>query len=181
VWKESGQDLMEFQGISRGTRPCTDLLFSLILGKTFNMDPEQTSERTAFQEVRYSVFYMVLTIILALLFIAMALLKLRSGWGGSFSVFQIILLSLLLALGILVLYAGITLRTRRYFRLDLSHKILQVYGVIGPTSRKIPFDRIYLENEDFFIEKDGRRRKLQIMKYACDKGDLQALIKALEA
>lgn len=130
-------------------------------------------------DVRYSKFYTVFTIVLSLLFFTLAWLEIRSRWGGPFSVFEIIWLSGFFVIGLIILYSGITLRTRRYLRLDNKNNILRVYGIIGSWSRKHPFDTIYQSDSKVYIEKDGKKKWINILNYASDRSDLNRFLQHL--
>jgi hypothetical protein len=134
----------------------------------------------SYVDVRYSKFYAFTLILLSLVFFALVVDECITLRRELFQGSNFVVPSIYLLLGLLFLISGITLRNRRYLRLDLNNKVLMVFGTVGSWSRKYPYDSIYLAGEKFYLEKEGRRRKMGFLKYTCDKTDLHSLALALK-
>ena len=145
------------------------------------MNTPKIASQENLQEVRYSKSYALITIFLSLVFLTMAILKTGSAKTESFRTVEILYIFFYGVVGLVILYAGITLRSRRYLRLDKENKTLMVFGIIGPWSRKYPFDFMYYAGEKFYIERKGEKRKVYIMRSTCDRIDLKSFIKQVHS
>ena len=123
-----------------------------------------------YTDIRYSKMYAILTICLALFMIAIGIIYYFNIIGAG----SIVFILLFLIGGLILLFAGMTLRRRTYFRIDKQNQIVTIYGTIGFFTRKYPYDRIYLEDKELYIEKNGKKKLLSILHYAYDKGDFNA-------
>jgi hypothetical protein len=126
-----------------------------------------------YTDVRYSKYYSSLMILLATIFISLGIISFLSEHFVIFQIFFIIV-------GLIMLIAGITLRVRKYLRLDKQNQTLMVFGTIGSLSVRIyPYDRIYLEGKKLYFEKNGKKKRLYIVRHYCDKGDFNTFIKEI--
>ena len=130
-------------------------------------------------DVRYSKFYVIIVILLSLVFLALAADDIISLKQEIFQGTNFLIPFLYLVAGSLFFLSGITLRKRRYLRLDRENKTFMVFGTIGSWSRKYPYDSIHFASGRIHLEKSGKKKELGFMKFTCDKDDLQAFIKAL--
>ena len=139
-----------------------------------------TTHPESYIDVRYSKFYTIITILLSLVFLFLAVEDIISLKQEIFKGSNFVFPSTFILMGLLFFFSGITLRNRRYLRLDKKNKILMVFGIIGPWSSKYPYDSIYIAGEKFYIEKNGVKKKIGFLKYTCDKNDLKSLMLALK-
>lgn len=141
-----------------------------------------TSNRSeSYIDVRFSKFYAAIIIFMSLIPLFFAVEKIISQKQEIFQGTNFIFPAIGIVLGLLFFFMGISMSKRRYFRLDMGNKILIVYSGVGSWwSSKYPYDSIYLAGEKFHIEKEGVKKKVGLLKYTCNKDDLQLLIDAIK-
>ena len=135
------------------------------------------TDMETYTDVRYSKIYSGLVILLAALFIILAIISFLSKLSLILLIVSIIVFFIG---GLILLFAGITLRGRKYFRLDKQNQTVMIFGIIGSLfAREYPYDRIYLEGKELYIEKNSKKKLLGIVQYRCDKEDFSAFIKEI--
>jgi len=143
------------------------------------MTEELTVDPENYIDVRYSKLYTGMNIVLALVFLAVATIYILGHQDDLLKFPGILFPVVYIIAGLLFLAGAITLRSRRYLRLDKKNKTLLVYGLFGPWSRKYPFDFMFFAGEKFHIDHGGKKLRLPILKYTCDKSDLNNFLKEL--
>ena len=123
-------------------------------------------------EVRYSRLYAVWVVLLALLFLLLAIINIFEGP-------DVVLVILFGIFGLVLLAARINLRHKTYLRIDKGKKKIAIHGIFGFISRNKNFDRLCYDGEKLYIEKAGMQKLLNILYYACNKKDLGRLIEEI--
>jgi hypothetical protein len=129
-------------------------------------------------DVRYKASYAIFIVFIALfVFIIPALsdFDITSLWK------LIFLYIIRLIAGLIFLFGGINILTgRKYFGLDKKNKMLIAYGMIFSSSEK-SFDRIHIETDKIYIEVKGKKKKLNIAPWICNKSDFDLIRKEIHS
>ncbi len=129
----------------------------------------------SYTEIRYGKWYAILTICLGILLIALAILNYFNSFGDH----SIVITLFFLIGGLIILLPGITLINKTYVRIDKENQIVTIFGITRFFARKYPYDKIYLEEKKFYIERNDKKKFLDILHYACNREDLNDFIKEI--
>lgn len=127
-------------------------------------------------DVRFSRFLGIIIILLShapLIYAVQQIIYLK---GDFFQGTNFIFPTIAFVVGLFIIAAGMSHTKRRYLRIDRDSKMLMISYGIGSWSKKHPYDSIHFDGKIFQIEKNGVKKKIGFVKYACNRKDLKSLI-----
>jgi hypothetical protein len=148
------------------------------------MDPAMKDDTSNSSEshidVRFSKFFAIIIILMSHAPLIFALEQIISLKREIFQGTNFIVPSIAILVGLLFILTGISHPNRWHFRLDRDNRMLMVSYGIGSWSKKYPYDTIFYAGEKFHIERSGVKKTIGLMKFFCNKRDLNLLVLALD-